>query len=392
LEANIVWQNFFEETDDCEEQDNDDNFGLINEETPEELLEFVYAQRYLEPRNRIPKSRDWSENVLPNYDPVRFRQTLRVSRESFQKILESIRSYHAFQANPSAHQLPVEKQLQIALFRFGRFGNAASLQDVARTFGISEGTVVNATSRVIEAVLSLGDRYLCWYSAEDSAKMKRRIHQMSGFRDCLGFLDGTTIVLTEKPMKDGEFYYSRKSVYGLNCQIVADLDARIRFLFCGYPASVHDSRCIEESDFCKHPQDFLEGPEYVLADSAYTLSKTILTPFKKPASLERDNAAFNRALSSVRVKVEHCIGIWKNRFQSMKGMGHRIGGKKSAKRVVDWVKACAILHNMVLKDDEWDGRDVGEGVFGAATESIVEDVAAAAHREHIKKQVLRYNS
>src|SRR5215471_15579890 len=145
--------------------------------------------------------------------------------------------------------------------------------------------------------------------------MKRRISQESGFSHCLGFLDGTTIVLAEQPVKDGEFYSNRTSQYGLNCQIVADLDARIRFFFCGYPASVHDSRCIEESDFCRRPQDFFDGPEYVLADSAYTLSNTILTPFKKPASLQPDNAAFNKIFSSMRVKVEHCIGILKNRFQ-----------------------------------------------------------------------------
>src|ERR1700761_7814470 len=71
---------------------------------------------------------------------------------------------------------------------------------------------------------------------EESADMKRRIHQMSGLRNCLGFLDGTMIVLAKKPMKDGEFYYNRKSVYGLNCQIVADLDTRIQYSFCGYPA------------------------------------------------------------------------------------------------------------------------------------------------------------
>ena len=63
--------------------DGDDNFGFVDEETPEELLEYVCAHRYLEPRNRIPKSRHWSENVLPNYDPARFYQTLTVSREGF---------------------------------------------------------------------------------------------------------------------------------------------------------------------------------------------------------------------------------------------------------------------------------------------------------------------
>ena len=92
LEAYIVWKDFFEDWDDIEtnEKDDDDNFGFIDQETPEELLQFVYAHRYLEPRNRIPKSRDWVENVLPNYDPVRFRQTLRVSSEGFQEIFETL--------------------------------------------------------------------------------------------------------------------------------------------------------------------------------------------------------------------------------------------------------------------------------------------------------------
>jgi len=397
LEAYIVSKDFLDDWADFEtnKQQDDNNLGFIDLETPEELLEFLYAHRYLEPRNRIPKSRHWSENVLPNYDPVRFRQTLRVSREGFQDILENIKSHHTFQAVHSGHQLPVEQQLQIALFRFGRFGNAASLEDIVRTFGVSKGTVVNATRRVIEAVLSLEDKYLCWFTPEESVNMKRRIRRISGFRNCLGFLDGTTIVLEEKPVKDGEVYYNRKSRYGLNCQIVADLDARIRFFFCGYPASVHDSRCIEESIFGQHPEDFLDDLEYVLADSAYTLSKTVLTPFKKPASLRPDNATFNKLLSSMRVRVEHCIGILKNRFQSLKGMRQRIRGRKSAKHVVDWVKACAILHNMLLEYDEWELRGAGQGLSprqSFVADKIAEDDVAAAYRKHIKKQVLRYNS
>jgi hypothetical protein len=39
-------------------------------------------------------------------------------------------------------------------------------------------------------------------------------------------------------------------------------------------------------------------------------------------------------LSSVQVKVEHCIGILKGRFQSLKGMWQRIAGKKSSQEVV----------------------------------------------------------
>jgi DDE superfamily endonuclease len=397
LEELIIWKNFEISDDEDIEKELDDEFvDFIDMETPEELLALVHATRYLEPRAPVPKSRDWSENILPKYDDYRFRQTLRVSREAFEFILQNIKSHPVFQNNSSAKQFPIEYQLQIALFRFGRFGNSASLKDIERTFGVSEGTVINATRRVVEAILSLEDKYLRWYTVEESTEIKRRIYQMSGFPHCLGFLDGTTIVLAEKPVKDGEFYFNRKSEYGLNCQIVADLDARIRFFFCGYPASVHDSRCIGESDFCGSPEEFFDEREYVLGDSAYTLSSTILTPYKKPASLHPENAKFNQILSSMRVRVEHCIGILKNRFQSLKGMRQRISGRKSARQVVFWVKACAILHNMILELDGWDERNVDEGsiddeqVF--AVEAIDEEATITAWRETVKQQVLQHNS
>ena len=76
-------------------------------------------------------------------------------------------------------------------------------------------------------------------------------------------------------------------------------------------------------------------------------------------------------------------------------MRQRIRGRKSAKHVVDWVKACAILHNMVLEYDEWEVRDAWEGISNErqfAPDRYAEDKVAIAHREHIKKEVLRYNS
>src|SRR4051794_40125207 len=161
LEAKTIWGIFFGDLGDGadvgSESEADEGFengvdeeseneeGFIDGQTPEQLLELVYTSRYLEPRLSVPKSRDWSINVLPNYNDTRFRQTLRVSRNTFDLILDSIKAYPSFHNNSSNKQLPVELQLQIALFRFGRSGNAASLKDISRTFGVSEGTILNST-------------------------------------------------------------------------------------------------------------------------------------------------------------------------------------------------------------------------------------------------------
>ena len=73
-------------------------------------------------------------------------------------------------------------------------------------------------------------------------------------------------------------------------------------------------------------------------------------------------------------------------------MGQRVGGKKSAQHVVEWVKACVIFHNMLLECDGWHGTDVGKAISDAeslATEAATKNTVATAHRERITKEVLK---
>ena len=122
---------------------------------------------------------------------------------------------------------------------------------------------------------------------------------MSGFRRRLEFLDEATIVLAEEPLRAGKFV----SIASRNVVLTAILSL---ILISGF---VYDARYVEESESCRKPEEFFEDLEYVLADTAYTISETIITPFKRPNSLRPENAALNQILSSVRVKVEHAIGF-----------------------------------------------------------------------------------
>ncbi|XP_055711282.1 uncharacterized protein LOC129806600 [Phlebotomus papatasi] len=54
-----------------------------------EGLLIMITHRYLY-RTRVPKSSAWYERILPQYDPSRFLQMLRVSREEFDFILNEI--------------------------------------------------------------------------------------------------------------------------------------------------------------------------------------------------------------------------------------------------------------------------------------------------------------
>lgn len=114
------------------------------------------------------------------------------------------------------------------------------------------------------------------------------------------------------------------------------------------------------------PDEFFDGDEYILADSAYTPSKTVIPAYKenvnpRPWIPLNDRKRFNIEISSQRVTVEHTIGMLKARFQSLRGMCHMIKDKRSFGFVLCHIRACIVLHNMMIglpSEDFWDEEDL----------------------------------
>jgi len=50
--------------------------------------------------------------------------------------------------------MPVKEQAAIALYRFGHYGNAASVMKVGLQFGVGYGTVKLVTTRILKATCS----------------------------------------------------------------------------------------------------------------------------------------------------------------------------------------------------------------------------------------------
>jgi hypothetical protein len=155
------------------------------------------------------------------HDPKRFRHNLRVSASTFDHLLEMIKTHPIFLNDTNNSQGPVSKQLAITMFRFGHNGNAASVEAVAQWAGVSAGTIVNCTRRVIIAFLALHDSAVRWPSEDEKEKSKEWVEMVScyAWRDGFCMVDGTPVVLFQKPGYHGEAYFDRKSNYSLNLQV-----------------------------------------------------------------------------------------------------------------------------------------------------------------------------
>ncbi|KAF7308036.1 DDE Tnp4 domain-containing protein [Mycena kentingensis (nom. inval.)] len=99
------------------------------------------------------------EHLLRTYenDQKRFQNMLRLTPYCFDVLLHLIQDHPIFSNNSNNAQAPVEQQLAVALYRLGRYGNGASVHDIARIAGCSEGSVENFTKRVFTAIASLHD-------------------------------------------------------------------------------------------------------------------------------------------------------------------------------------------------------------------------------------------
>jgi hypothetical protein len=90
----------------------------------------------------------------------------------------------------------------------------------------------------------------------------------------------------------------------------------------GYPGSCHDARVFRASSIYEAIQNnprelFPDDRFHILADSAYPISKYVLTPFKDFGTLSQYEKVYNVKLAKARTVIEHCFGLLKGRWRKL---------------------------------------------------------------------------
>lgn len=116
----------------------------------------------------------------------------------------------------------------------------------------------------------------------------------------------------------------------------------------GHTGSAHNSVAFEHTAAFKHPEWLFDGQEFAWGDSAYPLSPHVIPVYKRPASLIPENTIFDGAVSSIRVRSEHCLGAIKGRFQCLRGLRININSNSDHIKACRWITIPIILHNMII--------------------------------------------
>ncbi|KAL6572926.1 hypothetical protein OROHE_002402 [Orobanche hederae] len=351
----------------------------------------INNSRYMNTRVRSPRSTEFLLSCALNLNITEFKQNFRCDLESLHRLVELLRPCPVFHNRSRCPQTDVTWQVCIALWRLGHNGNGAATAMQSMLFGFGVGTTVLFTRRVVTALLQVGSEYILWPTEERRIEIGQ-VMEAEGFPGCVGFVDGTTIPLSEKPAINGECYWDRKHRYSINMQIVCDVDRRIIGFSCGWPGSMHDAGLWRRSVQAKNPNKFFRKGEYIIGDSAYGLSKFLIPAFKSPAADMHMNKEFNYLLAKSRVRNEHNIGILKGRWSCLREHRQQIRSANDVQAIIRVSTACVILHNMLANlGDSWEDMfrevdpvdvSVAENVEGTEME------CASAFREVVKSYAI----
>jgi hypothetical protein len=291
-----------------------------------------------------------------------FRHQTRMCQETFLRLLDLIADNPLFHNDSMHEQRHPGIQLYVYLQVMGHDGNGLANVAISGALQIGEGTVSLYVKRAGNAIRLLRTRFVRWPNAISRQTMAARFFRSFGFY-AFGILDGTFVYFNQAPSVDPHNFFTRKrKMYGLNCQLVCNLDWKIIGYVLGWPGCTPDTQAFETSKFFLNSSKYFSPGEFILADKGYTPRITICVPYDEPECVDTDDSSeeqkrlYNDGLKKGRLLIERVNAMLKNRFTWLKGMRCPVRCKEDFERVNNCIEAIIVLHNFMMSvsvNDVW---------------------------------------
>ena len=306
----------------------------------------------------LKKNGEWWSRIVLSMSARQFKENFRVERSTFSKLVQQLDPYLRREDTILRPAIPVDKRVACALYALG---STSELRTVANLFGIGKSTAGEILHEFCATIVEFYfNRFITFPSTDteiaDTACDFLREHD---YPLCLGAVDGTHIIV-KTPLESQTDYYNYKKYHSI--VMLASVNANLQFNYVQVGAS---GRCNDASIYSRsNLADVIQSPIYtkhsmlingvkvqahLIADSAFALNATLMKPYPIRPNMPREQSLFNYRLSRCRSTVERAFGALKNRFRCLsKKMEFNL------EKVVDIIKACAVLHNLCIS--------VGDGV------------------------------
>ncbi|XP_071577213.1 putative nuclease HARBI1 isoform X1 [Temnothorax nylanderi] len=301
---------------------------------------------YFPPQREFhPKIPDFFENIVSTYSLTDFKSHFRLEKTTYERLVQTLGG--RLHRDRGAEKMSPDKQIAITLWVLG---NQEVYRSVADRFGVCKDTVWNSVFEVAMLLIEDVHTYIKWPEPYEMINFEREFRALSGFPGVIGAIDGSHIAISA-PIENSDNYINRKGYHSLVLQGICDYKLRFIDVFTGMCGSVHDARVWRLSDIkeliTQDENRYFQNQYHLLADSAYPLSKYMLTPYRDNGHLNRLQRNFNTKLSKTRVVIERAFGMLKGRFRKL-----RYVYMYNTEMIPLIIIACCILHNICIENED----------------------------------------
>ncbi|XP_023901087.1 uncharacterized protein LOC112012950 [Quercus suber] len=301
----------------------------------------------------------------PVYPPNLFRRRFRMSRSLFLRIQSAVETYEPYfiQKRDNAQRLGLSSLQKItAALRMLAYGVAADFMD--EYVRIGESTAIESMKKFVKAVVDIFSKeYLRSPNNEGIARLLVN-GERRGFPGMLGSIDCMHWKWKNCPTAWKGQYSGHIREPTIVLEAVASYDLWIWHAFFGLPGSNNDINVLERSPIFSELEQgrapavnySINGHEYTmgyyLADGIYPKWSTFVKTIPSPRGHKKK--LFAKAQEANRKDVERAFGVLQARFAIVRGPARFF----YSETLQDIMKACVILHNMIIEDE----RNVNEAV------------------------------
>ncbi|XP_067129901.1 putative nuclease HARBI1 [Centruroides vittatus] len=282
----------------------------------DELLHVNVAAMEENKKRKKAKIIGYVEEVVPLYSMEDFKSHFRLNRSTVEHLMQMIIS------KPNKRK-PSMKREDSILLSLWLIGNQESFRGVADRFGIGQGHAHREFIAFCKDIMEITERVIQWPTGGEIEKTVSEFNELRGsnsFPGVLGCIDGTHIPFTA-PKNEKVAHFNRKNFTSVILQAVCDAKLKFIDVFAGWPGSSNDARVFQRSPLflkMKHNPEMIPENYHLLGDSAYPLSKKLLTPYRDNGHLNYIKKYYNKILSSTRIVIEQAFGQLFGRFRRLK--------------------------------------------------------------------------
>lgn len=244
-------------------------------------------------------------------------------------------------------RIDINKKVLLTIYMLSK---NISFLDAGDKFSVSSGTAHYIFKEIVTILAESLNEYIKWPAANEVPEIIATFRAQSrGFPGVLGIIDGCHIPI-KQPAGNAHDYFNRHEGHSIILQGVCDHRMQFTNIYIGLPGRMHDARVFRNSPLCEMLNNNILPPnQHLLGDSAYPLSKYLLTPFKDNGHLNAEQINYNESLSSIRSTIERAFGLLKGKFRRLKYLDI-----KDLELTNNIIAASCVLHNFLIQHNDID--------------------------------------